>query len=104
MYQKAEVLAVDGRLPATVDATDDGTAVAASSGLITLAVPPDVARTLYAINDFYLTLVSPDYEPWPIPPLDLNDDFLPGERCDLLHAIRPADSGVGAGDVRLSAL
>ncbi len=88
VYQKAEVLAVDSRLPATVDSAEDE-ATATSSGLITLAVPPDVARTLYAINDFYLTLVSPDYEPWPIPPLDLNDEFLPGERCDLLTPYGP---------------
>ena len=84
VYQKAEILAIDTRLPATVDSADDTEVVVTGGGLITLAVPPEVAQILYAIDEFYLTLVSPDYEPWPLPPLDLNIEDFPGESCSLL--------------------
>ena len=84
VYQKAEILAIDARLPATIDSSEEEEIVAAGGGLITLAVPPEVAQIMYAIDDFYLTLVSPDYEPWPLPALDLNVEEFPGERCDLL--------------------
>ncbi|MFW2382125.1 MAG: hypothetical protein ACN4GZ_10230, partial [Acidimicrobiales bacterium] len=66
VYQKAEILAIGTALPATVESAEGGEA-APAGGLITLAVPVDVAQIMHALDDFYLTLVSPDYEPWPIP-------------------------------------
>ena len=90
VYQKAEILAIGTSLPATVEvAEDDATDAAPAAGLITLAVPIDVAQILYSIDDFYLTLVSPDYEPWPVPQLDFDLLELPGERCDLLTPYGP---------------
>lgn len=88
VYQKAEVLAIGTQLPATLDDSDSAEG-AATAGMITLAVPPDVAQILYALDDFYLTLVSPDYEPWPLPPLDLTTPLLPGEQCQLLTPYGP---------------
>ena len=85
VYQKAEILAIGTSLPATVEAAEgEEAAPAVEGGLITLAVPVDVAQVLHALDGFYLTLVSPDYEPWPLPPLDFTIFNLPGEDCELL--------------------
>ena len=88
VYQKAEILAIGTSLPATVEVAD-GAAAPAAGGLITLAVPVEVAQTMHALGNFYLTLVSPDYEPWPVPPLDFTQVLLPGEQCDLLTPYGP---------------
>ena len=54
-----------------------------SSGLITFMVPLEAAQMISALppEDIYLALVGPDYEPQPLPPLELTPDFspLPGE-------------------------
>jgi hypothetical protein len=89
VYQKAEILAIGTSLPATVETAEEGEAAAQAGGLITLAVPVEVAQVLHALEDFYLTLVSPDYEPWPIPQLDFDTSELPGETCDLLTPYGP---------------
>ncbi|MFW2380583.1 MAG: hypothetical protein ACN4GZ_02410, partial [Acidimicrobiales bacterium] len=47
------------------------------------------AQIMHALDDFYLTLVSPDYEPWPIPQLDFETYELPGESCSLLTPYGP---------------
>ncbi|NNE96877.1 MAG: hypothetical protein HKN24_12695 [Acidimicrobiales bacterium] len=83
VYQKAEILAIGTALPATVE-TAEGEEAAPAGGLITLAVPVEVAQIMHALDDFYLTLVSPDYEPWPVPQLDFDTFELPGEDCALL--------------------
>lgn len=89
IYQKAEILAIDKTLPADLgDNTasadgEEGAAAAgpANSGLITLAVPPEVAQYLLSIGieDLYLSLVPPSYEAEAIDPLDLGESVLPGE-------------------------
>lgn len=90
VYQKAEILAIGTSLPATVEVAEgEAEGEAPAGGLITLAVPIEVAQILYSIDDFYLTLVSPDYEPWPLPQLDFDNLVLPGERCDLLTPYGP---------------
>ena len=89
VYQKAEILAIGTALPATVEVAEGEEAPAAAGGLITLAVPVEVAQVLHGLGGFYLTLVSPDYEPWPVPPLDFTEFLLPGERCDLLTPYGP---------------
>jgi hypothetical protein len=90
VYQKAEILAIGTSLPATVEIAEEGEeADAAAGGLITLAVPVEVAQVMHALDDFYLTLVSPDYEPWPVPQLDFDILELPGESCALLTPYGP---------------
>ncbi len=94
VYQKAEILAIGTSLPATVEIAEEGEeADAAAGGLITLAVPVEVAQVMHALDDFYLTLVSPDYEPWPIPQLDFDTLELPGESCELLTPYGPPPTG-----------
>lgn len=54
-----------------------------NSGLITFLVPPEAAQLITALDPstLYLTLVGPDYEPAPIPGLEIdpNTSPLPGE-------------------------
>jgi hypothetical protein len=88
VYQKAEILAIGTTLPATVESVEEP-AEESSGGLITLAVPVEVAQIMHALDDFYLTLVSPDYEPWPVPQLDFETFELPGENCELLTPYGP---------------
>lgn len=86
LYQKVQILAVgqDRKLePGETAVTNpDGTPVASgiSSGLITFAVPAEAAQRIASVagSDFYLTLVPKDYQPTPLPPLDVGAP-LPGE-------------------------
>lgn len=58
------------------------TATVPSSGLITFLVPLEAAQMISAMDagEMYLTLVGPDYDPEPLPPLELDPaDALPGE-------------------------
>ncbi len=67
------------------ESTDDTAAATAieNSGLITFLVPPEAAQLITALDPstLYLTLVGPDYEPAPIPALEIdpNTSPLPGE-------------------------
>ncbi len=57
-------------------------AVSSSSGLITFLVPLEAAQLLSALDpgEIYLALVGPDYDPEPLPPLELTPETpLPGE-------------------------
>lgn len=82
VYQKAEVLAIDKSLAADLGETSDPTA-AGNRGLITLAVPPEALQIILGIgkSNLYLSLVPQNYEPYPLPPIDLKTeaDKLPGE-------------------------
>ncbi|MGH1505297.1 MAG: RcpC/CpaB family pilus assembly protein [Acidimicrobiales bacterium] len=82
-YQKAEVLVVDKALAADLgDAEDEEAAgVAGNKGLITLAVPPEVAQELISIGieRLYLSLVPSNYEPYAIEPVDIDERVLAGE-------------------------
>ena len=71
---------------------------AASSGLITFLVPPEAAQLITALDpgQMYLTLVGPDYEPAPIPALDLAPDTpLPGESGSELTPYGPDGTAAG---------
>lgn len=71
---------------------------AASSGLITFLVPPEAAQLITALDpgQMYLTLVGPDYEPAPIPALDLAPDTpLPGESGSELTPYGPDGAAAG---------
>lgn len=53
-----------------------------SSGLITFIVPVEAAQVIAALDpaSIYLTLVGPDYDPEPVPALEITPaDTLPGE-------------------------
>lgn len=85
LYQKVQILAVGQTRklePGETAATNaDGTpAAAASSGLVTLAVPQEASQLIASVegSQFYLTLVAKDYQPEALPPLDANA-ALPGE-------------------------
>lgn len=83
VFQKVEVLAVGQQLPADLGATpssEDEAAAAGSSGLITVAVPPEAIQVLAGadMSRIYLSLVPKDYEPRPLPRLNPGDN-LPGE-------------------------
>jgi pilus assembly protein CpaB len=95
LYQKVQILAVgqERRLePGETAATnEDGTTVASTtSGLITFVVPAEAAQRIASVEggSIYLTLVAPDYQPVPLPPLDLSEQ-LPAESADQLTPYGP---------------
>ncbi|MEM8924361.1 MAG: Flp pilus assembly protein CpaB [Actinomycetota bacterium] len=87
VYQNVEVLAIDRSLTPDLGETPDEQAAATrNNGMITLAVPPDAVQLLLSVGleNLYLTLVPPGYEPVELPPLDYNNEVLPGEDPFLL--------------------
>ena len=80
-YQKAEVLAVGNSLPLDLGETAAEETAAATGGVITLAVPPDVVQHVIAVGfeNLYLSLVPPTYEPEPLLPMDITELFYPAE-------------------------
>ena len=93
VYQRAEVLAIDRALTPDLGETTDETAepAARNSGLITLAVTPEAVQLLLSVNlnDLYLSLVPPNYEPYPLPPIDYSNQVLPGEDAERLTPYGP---------------
>jgi pilus assembly protein CpaB len=97
VYQAVRVLFVD-RSPVPLPgeqtaAGSDGTGQApvVNTGLLTLSVPPEAAQIIASIGpeQWYLTLVPPDYTPAPIPPLDPNLGLLPGQDAGQLTPCGP---------------
>ncbi len=80
-YQKAEVLAVGQSLPLDLGETADGTESAATGGVITLAVPPEVVQQVLAVGteNLYLSLVPASYEPEVLLPMDITELLYPAE-------------------------
>ena len=73
-------------------ATTAAPTTSASSGLITFLVPIEAAQMISAFDpgEMYLTLVGPDYEPQPLPALELDPtDTLPGENGSELTPYGP---------------
>lgn len=96
LFQKVQILAVGQTRklePGETAATNaDGTPVSsASSGMLTFALPALAAQQIASVEggSFYLTLVPKDYQPAPLPPLDVNAP-LPGETPDQLTPYGPA--------------
>lgn len=96
LFQKVQILAVGQTRklePGETAATNpDGTPVAsASSGMLTFALPAVAAQQIASVDggSFYLTLVPKDYQPTPLPPLDVNAP-LPGETDGQLTPYGPA--------------
>ncbi len=75
----------------TAATNPDGTPVtSSSSGLLTFALPALAAQQIASVaaGSFYLTLVPKDYQPTPLPALDVNAP-LPGETADQLTPYGP---------------
>jgi Flp pilus assembly protein CpaB len=97
VYQGVQVLFVD-RSPIPLPgeqlaAGSDGTDPAAvlNSGLLTLSVPPAAAQVIASIgaDQWYLTLVPPDYTPAAVPALDPAPALLPGQDSSQLTPCGP---------------
>jgi Flp pilus assembly protein CpaB len=97
LFQKVQILAIGQTRklePGETAATNaDGTPVssATSGGLLTFALPAAAAQQIASVpaGSFYLTLVPKDYQPQPLPALDINLP-LPGETADQLTPYGPA--------------
>jgi len=95
LFQKVQILAIGQSRalePGETSATNaDGTPVTTtSSGLLTFAVPAGAAQQIASVSSaqYYLTLVPKDYQPEPLPPLDVNAP-LPGETTGQLTPYGP---------------
>jgi pilus assembly protein CpaB len=95
LFQKVQILAIGQSRqlePGETTATNpDGTPVTStSSGLLTFALPATAAQQIASVESgsYYLTLVPKDYQPTPLPPLDVNAP-LPGETADQLTPYGP---------------
>jgi pilus assembly protein CpaB len=95
LFQKVQILAIGQSRalePGETSATNpDGSPVtSSSSGLLTFAVPASAAQQMASVASgaYYLTLVPKDYQPEPLPPLDVNAP-LPGETAGQLTPYGP---------------
>lgn len=95
LFQKVQILAIGQTRkldPGETAATNpDGTPVTSTtSGMLTFALPATAAQQIASVEggSFYLTLVPKDYQPEPLPPLDVNAP-LPGETADQLTPYGP---------------
>lgn len=96
LFQKVQILAVGQTRklePGETAVTNpDGTpATSTASGMLTFALPAQAAQKIASVEagSFYLTLVPKDYQPTPLPPLDVNAP-LPGESSGELTPYGPA--------------
>ncbi len=104
--QKVKVLAIGQNLGTPV-AEGEGEAATVSSDMVTFEVPPEVAPTLVAFStkELYLSLVRPDYQPRPVPPVGYLSPVVPMQEStpgsdgrtpyDGLPAGAAASAGVG---------
>ena len=94
VYQRAEVLAIDKALTLDLGETDEDTeGVARNGGLITLAVPPEAVQVILSVGleNLYLSLIPPTFEPYPIPPLDYGTVEYPAEDAEILTPYGPGE-------------
>jgi len=79
--QKVKVLAIGTNLgtPAAKDGAAGEDAATTTSDMVTFEVPPEVAPTLVAFSskELYLSLVRPDYQPRPVPPVGYLSPMVP---------------------------
>ncbi len=102
VYQAVQVLFVDRSpepLPGEQVATEGAEAAPTNAGLLTLSVPPDAAQRIASVggDQWYLTLVPPDYAPAPLPPFDPTVALLPGEDPAILTPYGPAGASTDDG-------
>ena len=71
--------------------TVDPATAETGTGTITFAVPPDVAQRIASVapSSIYLSLVPPDFQPVPMPQLEIFET-LPGEDANRLTPFGPA--------------
>lgn len=84
LFQAVQVLFVDDdpqRLPGETAPAPGAEGEAVNTGLLTLQVPPAAAQLIASVgsDQYYLTLLPPDYTPAPLPPFDPFVELLPGE-------------------------
>ena len=87
VYQGVQVLFVDrSPIPLPGEQTAAGTdgtggVEVTNTGLLTLSVPPAAAQIIASVgpDQWYLTLVPPDYTPAPVPPVERTAALLPGQ-------------------------
>jgi len=92
LYQKVFILAV-GNQPALQPGETATTVAGASSGVLTVEVPPDAVPYIEAAQEtgsIYLSLVTADYAPRVIPPVPFNIPQLPGEDGNQLTPYGPS--------------
>lgn len=88
LYQAVEILAI-GRSPVPQPGeTVDSAALAGQSGMITFRVPPEAVPRIMSATEIYLSLISPEYTPTPLPVFD-PDEILPGEDPERLTPYGP---------------
>ncbi|MEL7156995.1 MAG: RcpC/CpaB family pilus assembly protein [Actinomycetota bacterium] len=95
VYQSVEILAIDKSLtPDLGETADEEEAATRNSGMITLAVPPDAVQVMLSVGleNLYLSLVPPGYEPSELPPVDFDNQVLPGEDGELLTPYSQLDA------------
>jgi Flp pilus assembly protein CpaB len=95
VYQRAEVLAIDKALTPDLGETADEAEGAAvrNGGMVTLAVPPEAVQVILSVGmeNIYLSLLPPSYEPTELPPIDYGNSTLPGEDSTRLTPYGPDD-------------
>jgi Flp pilus assembly protein CpaB len=103
VYQGVQVLFVDrSPIPLPGEAINADPAAAGTettqTGLLTLSVPPAAAQLIASVgsDQWYLTLVPPDYTPAPLPAPDPFQPNLPGEDGNQLTPYGP--EGLQPGD------
>ncbi|MCP4227905.1 MAG: hypothetical protein GY773_31550 [Actinomycetia bacterium] len=95
VFQRAEVLAIDKALtPDLGETADEAEGVARNGGMVTLAVPPDAVQTILSVGmeNVYLSLLPPSYEPTELPALDYGDSVLPAEDSTRLTPYGPDEA------------
>lgn len=90
LYQQVPIIAI-GRsaVPQPGETVDPATQT--GGGTITFAVPTEAAQRIASVDpgSIYLSLVPPDYEPVPLPPLPSPEDTLPAEDGAILTPFGP---------------
>jgi pilus assembly protein CpaB len=94
LYQRVPIIAIGRSAVPQPGETVDPAAAQAEGGLITFAVPADAAQRIASVDpgSIYLSLVPPDYEAVPLPPIDPNE-FLPAEDGNVLTPFGPSGRG-----------
>ncbi len=92
LYQQVPIIAIGRSAVPQPGETVDPAAAQQGSGTITFAVPSEVAQRIASVDpaSIYLTLVPPDYEAVPLPPLPIPEDVLPAEDANRLTPFGPA--------------
>jgi pilus assembly protein CpaB len=93
LYQRVPILAIGRSAVPQPGETVDPAAAQAGGGTITFAVPAAAAQRIASVDagSIYLSLVPPDYEPVPLPPLPGPQDEpdLPAEDGNVLTPFGP---------------